>query len=146
MGLNELRVRDVMIVDPPTIRSGASLREAALRLWSSGAESLLVTADDGATLGFLSERELVWGAEAQFQGESPRAGDHVCTRFVAAVPDERFVALLERMSDAAVKRALVLDPRGEPIGAVSLAGGMVLDFLDDKEDAPLAPARAAAMG
>jgi CBS domain-containing protein len=131
--LNELRVGDVMIVDPPAVRAGATLREAALRLWRSGAESLLVTADDGAVLGFLSERELVWGAEAQFLGESPRAGDHVCASYLAARPEERFVALLERMDDAAVKRAVVLDRAGEPVGTVSLAGGMVIDFLDEDE-------------
>jgi CBS-domain-containing membrane protein len=135
--LNELRVRDLMVVDPPTLRRRASMREAALRLWRTGAEALLVIADDGAPLGFLSERELVWGAEAQVQGLSAQAGDHACTRFLTAPPDERVVELLARMHDAAVKRAVVLDRAGEIIGTLSLPGGLVLDFLEDEpEEAP----------
>ena len=128
--LSDLLVREVMAPDPPTITGRTTLREAARRLWDTGVDALLVVADDGALLGLLSERELVVAAEAQWEGLPAHTGEYLSSRFVTARPDERFVDLLDRMADAAVKHAVVLDGRGEPVGLVSLAGGLVLDFHD----------------
>lgn len=144
--LSDLLVREVMVPDPPAITGRTTLREAARRLWDSGAESLVVVADDGALLGLLSERELVFAAEAQWEGLPVHTGEYLSSSFVTARPEERFVDLLDRMCSAVVKRAVVLDGRGEAVGLVSLVGGLVLDFHDPLvEVAPTsAPPRAPA--
>ena len=87
--MSDLLVRDVMIRDPPIVPRRATLRDAARRLWSADAESLLVTGDDGAVLGLVSERELVLGAEAKWQGRSATTGEWVSSQFISARPEER---------------------------------------------------------
>jgi CBS-domain-containing membrane protein len=79
----------------------------------------------------------VHGAEAEAQALPGHVGDHACGRFIAARPEERLAHLLDRMDDAAVKRAVVIDARGELVGVLSLTGELVVDVELRAESAPV---------
>lgn len=117
----ELRARDVMQL-PVAVEGRAALVVAARRMWRTGAETLLVLADDGALIGLLSERDLVFGAEAAAQGLAGTVADHASRGYLHVRPDDLLVEVIERMAAGAVRLAVVIGRDGEPVGIISLFG------------------------
>ena len=115
----DLRARDVM-QPPVAIEGRASLRAAAERMWETGADTLLVLADDGALVGLLSERDLVFGAEAEALGIAGTVADHARSPYLDARTEERLVDIIDRMAADAARIVLVTGGDGEPVGIFSL--------------------------
>lgn len=112
-------VRDVMLQLFHCISPRLTLPEVATELLCARQEHVLV-AEAGVIHGFVSERELVFGAEAQAQGEPVRnAGDIASARFVITRVDEPVDALVRRMIRAQARRAVAVDAAGRPVGVLS---------------------------
>lgn len=111
------RIRDVMTKQAP-IAASATLREAAARLERSPVDSLLVLHDDGQLAGVFSERDLVFAAHAK-TGGAGHVGDYVNTHYLRAREDDSAEQVLERMSAAHVRRAVVFDGEQNPTGLIA---------------------------
>src|SRR5687767_12875563 len=93
-----VQVRDCM-VQAVTIRACRPLREAARALLDSAADALIVIHDTGELSGLITERELVFGAQAQSEGGSGRVGEYAHARFELAHERESLEVVLHRMAN-----------------------------------------------
>jgi CBS domain-containing protein len=122
-----VRVANVMVREPTTVGFWTPLRVAAELLEHAAADALLVLYEDGRLAGLLTERELVLGAQLEAEGLPGNAGHYASPRFVFAWEHELLEALLRRMVAQGVRRAVVLDGEGNPIGLVSVLMGIPLE-------------------
>ena len=112
-------VRDVMLRPIAVVPSGISLRETAQRMKDAGQRFVVVT-DSSGIRGFLTERELVFGAQAQAQDHtSEGVGFFASDRFIFTRESETVAELAQRMIHGQARRAIVVDRDGDPVGVVS---------------------------
>lgn len=114
-------------LDPVSISARASLRAAAELMWDTGVDAVMVLGDDGALVGLLSERDLVFGAVAEAEGHAGTVGAHANAHFLLASMDEPLAEVVDRMASGAIRRAVVTGHMGEPVGLISLTAPLVLD-------------------
>lgn len=112
-------VRDVMLCPIAVVPSDISLRETAQRMKDAG-QPLVVVADGSGIHGFVTERELVFGAQAQAQDHtSEGVGFFASDRFIFTRESETVADLAQRMLREHARRAIVVDREGDPVGVVS---------------------------
>lgn len=128
-----LEVRRLMARDPAQVGFATSLEETARHLLLSEADAVVVVRDDGSVAGLVSERELVFGAQAEAMGSALAAGDIASREFVFVLDDEPLGKALEAMAAREVQRAVVLDAADTAVGLLSLHAGSLGQLLSPVE-------------
>lgn len=129
----QLAVRRWM-AHPAEVRFSAKLEEVADRLLFGNADAVLVMHDDGNVAGLITERELVFGAQAEAEGARLRAGDVATHHFLFVREEDSLWTAVALMADHDVRLAVVVDADDAPVGLLSLAAGPVLARLLQEEE------------
>lgn len=113
-----VKVRDVMNTNPPSIREGASMAEAATLLAQTQANDLAVVDGDGSFVGILAEGDLLRHALPKFDQvvESARSVAEAFEMFLVSGRD-----LADQPIDRAVIRSpILLSPDDELLKAAAV--------------------------
>lgn len=130
--MRQWRVSDVMSKNVVTAGPQASISELAGLLTRERISAVPIVADDGRAVGIVSEADLmarIPGAARPRRKATPGAADAtaVMSRPVhTAAPDELLSTAARRMRTRNIKRLLVTDQAGRPVGVVSRADLMRL--------------------
>ena len=125
--IHTLMERDVAIIG-----YGAPLEAVARELHQSSADAAVVVHDDGKLVGLLTEREIVFGAEAISVGINDRAGEFANPRFVSVREDAHANDVFAKLLARRARRAVVLDEEGAVVGLVSLeAANRIRDVAEE---------------
>jgi CBS-domain-containing membrane protein len=136
-----LTAADLMSRDVVTLPREMSLRAAAQWLAQARVSGAPVVDDRGRCVGVLSAIDFVLWARAQGQAGRPcdlehlfvtpwqcvdleslpadQVSQHMTTDLVTASPDTRVGDLAGLMTDARVRRVVIVDGQGRPVGIVS---------------------------
>jgi CBS domain-containing protein len=122
LGRRELRVRDLMTLEPVTVRSGAPLVVADMLMRQFGVSGLPVIDGKGQLIGVLSRTDLMALAGdarvSAWQGMSVAAT--MTAPSVTVEADAPLVEAAARMEEHHVHRLVVVEPEGgRPIGILS---------------------------
>lgn len=112
-------IREVMTADPRTVRSDASLQDAA-REMSSGDIGAVLVEDNGSVAGILTDRDIVVRAIAEGRDPSSTKVSEVATRDVKTLtPDSSVDDAIKIVREHNVRRIPVVQD-GRPAGIVSI--------------------------
>jgi len=122
-------VREVMTVDPITVRQGDPLTEAA-RLMRDADVGAVVVVDKDRVFGVITDRDITVRAVAEeIDPRAARVGDIVTHDLVAVSPDDDMDTAVELMRTHAVRRLPVLD--GERLVGVVALGDLAVERDSD---------------
>lgn len=114
-----MQVKDVMTRNPQTISSQATIAEAA-KLMRDLDIGFLPAIEDDRPLGVVTDRDIVVRGTAEGKGPDCCVGD-VLTPAVVTVTENEDVSSADRlMRERQIRRVLVVDDSGSPVGVVSL--------------------------
>lgn len=133
-----LRMADAPARVPVFVGPGSSVAEAARRMAAAGATAALVREEErddaGATLGILTERDVLTRVVAV--GRDP-AGmpvrEAMTAGLLTASPDELLIEAFSRMMRHGVRRLVLVDASGRPLGLVGEG-----ELLAARGESPLA--------
>jgi len=112
-------IREVMTADPRTVRSDATLQDAAREMKSGDIGAVLVE-DGGSVAGILTDRDIVVNAVAEGRDPSSTKVSDVATRDVKSLtPDSSVEDAIRIVREQNVRRIPVLQD-GRPAGIVSI--------------------------
>lgn len=112
-------IREVMTADPRTVRSDATLKDAA-REMSSGDIGAVLVEDNGSVAGILTDRDIVVRAIAEGRDPSSTKVSEVATRDVKTLtPDSSVDDAIKIVREQNVRRIPVVQD-GRPAGIVSI--------------------------
>ena len=115
-----MKLQTVMAIHPVTIGAHETVAKAAARMRNTNVGCLVVM-NDRAVAGIITDRDLVIRCTAE--GHEPVActvADHMSHPVIARTPDMDVLAAAHVMTEAKVKRMVVIDA-GELVGIVSLS-------------------------
>lgn len=117
----ETRIADIMSNPVLTIEVSESLWDAWQLLFVSGLRHLVVTSEDGACLGVLSDRNILAEVPATADNLGRRKVREVLAMvpLVSATPDQSPIDAARIMADNAVEAVPVLDGRNRLVGIVT---------------------------
>jgi CBS domain-containing protein len=122
-------VREVMTVDPITVRQGDPLTEAA-KLMRDADVGAVVVVDNDRVFGVITDRDITVRAVAEeIDPRAARVGDIVTHDLVAVSPDDDMDTAVELMRTHAVRRLPVLD--GERLVGVVALGDLAVERDSD---------------
>jgi CBS domain-containing protein len=119
-------VREVMTVNPVTLRTGDTLVDAARRMRDEDIGDVLVLKDDGGICGIVTDRDITVRAVAD--GKDPKQvhlGDVCSKELVTISADQPVKDAVELMRKKALRRLPVLEG-DRPVGIVSI-GDLAVD-------------------
>jgi CBS domain-containing protein len=132
-----MNVRELMTTDLITVAKDASLKEAARRMIEGSVSGLLVTGDDGALLGVITEADFVKAESDRRAGKRARllqwlshddkeipnterlVGDVMTTEVITLGAEADHAEAARLMRKAGVKRLPIVDDDGRPVGIIS---------------------------
>jgi CBS domain-containing protein len=117
-----MRIREVMTSEVVTAVPGCSVRQIAELMRERNVGSVVLTDDDGALAGFITDRDLAVGVVADGRDGSDAALDHASSPVVTVGADEDVQEAAHLMVEHGIRRLPVLD--GE-----RLTGIVTLDDL-----------------
>lgn len=114
-------VRQIMSRDIAAVERNATLLDAAvkMKIYDIG---MLIVSDSGKPAGLVTDRDLVVRGLAEGVDPTLSTVESLMTKALITCGEEENVdTAAERMRSAQVRRLIVLDARGEPVGVLSLA-------------------------
>src|SRR3712207_3632586 len=111
-----MRVRDVMTPDPKVVQARATLEEAAAIMALLHVGPLPVV-DQGRLVGVLTDRDIVVRSVAA--GADPvqaTVAEAMTAEAITCHPDDDVAEAARLMKEYHVRRLVVVDPDGQPIG------------------------------
>ena len=112
-------IRDVMTTSPHTVRSDATLQDAAREMKSDDIGAVLVE-DDGSVAGILTDRDIVVRAIAEGRDPSSTKVSEVASKDVKTLtPDSSVEDAIKIVREQHVRRIPVVEG-GKPAGIVSI--------------------------
>lgn len=115
--LADVRVRDLMTVNPASVRHGISVREAAAFLAEREIGAAPVVNDAGRAVGVISRSDVLLAVEAGVDGAPVR--EVMSPAVIAVRPDATAHQAAEVMIRCMVRRVFVVDQDDTPVGVVS---------------------------
>lgn len=115
-----MRIKEIMTSDFETISSGSSLTAAAQKMQSLNV-GILPVEEEGRIVGLVTDRDIVVRGLAE--GHDPAATevrDILTADLVCCQDDDTIEEAVRRMEDNKVRRLIVCDRDGLPVGIVSL--------------------------
>lgn len=116
MFVRELMTRDIAVVDAESSILDAGVK---MKLYDVG---MLVVSDSGRLAGVVTDRDIVVRGVAE--GADPTfftVKNLMTTNLVTCREDDSLDSAAEQMQAAQVRRVIVVDARGEPVGVLSLS-------------------------
>jgi len=113
-------VRELIRKPPIKVSSTAPVQEAA-RCMRDGDVGAVIVEEDGKPYGIVTDRDIAIRAVAQGLNSAiaPVAG--ICSKELATVsPEDDVESAIQLMQSKALRRVLVVDLQGAPVGIVSL--------------------------
>jgi CBS domain-containing protein len=142
MATATMQLRDVMTANPLTIRSDATVAEAAEAMATADVGPIPVVNTEGEVYGMITDRDITVRVVAQHKDPETCAVADACTPEVVSCPPDATVADAARMmSENALRRLPVVD-NNRVVGIVSLGDlalegdSQVDDVLTDISAAP----------
>ena len=126
----QLRVADVMTIDPITIQSDASIEAAERVLRLNGVTGLPVVDTDGDLVGVISQTDLVLAgspfieAALRNQPDGLRVGELMTSPAITVPFESSLREAARQMVEARVHRLVAVDEDGRAIGVLS-----AIDFV-----------------
>jgi CBS domain-containing protein len=119
--LGGLRVRDLMVRDPVTVRSDLTVGELMHELVRSPRHTTYPVVDDGRAVGLLPFARVAVVPRAEW--DARRVRDYMLPRDRLPVvdEDEELITALQQLSEAELQRALVLDGDDRLAGFLSIS-------------------------
>ncbi len=116
-----MQVRDIMSTNCETIKIRDSLQAAAQHMRDADVGMLLVEDDQGKICGVLTDRDIAVRAVAA--GVDPNQEIQACTtnEIVACSEDDTIEQAAQLMEREQLRRLLVRDTKGQPVGVLSQA-------------------------
>jgi len=112
-------VREVMSVDPVSLRSDAPIIDAAKVMQSADIGDVMVN-DGKGICGIVTDRDVVVRAIAQGRDPATTPLSEICSRELATVsPETPIEAAIDLMRHKAIRRLPVVED-GKPVGLVSI--------------------------
>jgi CBS domain-containing protein len=130
MTVTEMRVADLMTIDPITVAVDATIEEAEELLRQYHISGLPVVDDDGRLVGVISQTDLLYLAAPTVQAlirhrpSGIRVGEIMSTPPVTIDTSESIRTAACVMEDGRLHRLVAVDARGRPIGVLS-----AMDFV-----------------
>ena len=121
----DLRVADVMTIDPITVRLDESVEHAERLLRLNHVSGLPVVDDDDHVVGVISQSDLLWRGDLPLSGLLRKNASHLkvgelMTSPALTVPmTATLVEAARLMSENRVHRLVAVSDEGEPIGVLS---------------------------
>lgn len=112
------QIRDVMTPNPVTLRSNATIEEAAMVMRDDGIGDVLVV-EDGSLYGIVTDRDIVVRAIARHLPLTTKLREIASRNPVSVSPDDGVEQAIELMRQHAIRRMPVVED-GCPVGIVSL--------------------------
>ena len=123
-----------MTEDVVTANPDASVREIALLMRERNVGSVVLVADGGAPVGFITDRDIALSVVAAGRSGDERAAEHASSPVVKAEPDMEVEEATQRMVRHGIRRLVV-------VAGGSLAGVVTLDDLSSRGLEPELSAR-----
>ncbi|MFL5320651.1 MAG: CBS domain-containing protein [Myxococcaceae bacterium] len=117
---SKIPVKKLMERNFAVLGYGAPLKVAAQRLLHGRADAVVIRHDDGRLVGLLSERDLVFAAQAIAEGHVDLVGNYANRKFITVAETDLLDRALQRMAKANFHRAVVIDDDSIPAGILSL--------------------------
>jgi CBS domain-containing protein len=130
MTVTEMRVADLMTIDPITVAVDATIEEAEELLRQYHISGLPVVDDEGRLVGVISQTDLLYLAAPTVQAlirhrpSGIRVGEIMSTPPVTIDTSESIRTAARVMEDGRLHRLVAVDARGRPIGVLS-----AMDFV-----------------
>ena len=131
-------VREVMTRPAVTVEDGATLREAAHKLWTHSV-GVVIVEKDGRPVGLLSERDVVGALGCGSDPDVVVARDVMTPHMLIADPGDRMLTAVLDMVDRGIRHLPVFDAAGRCEGVVSmrdLVRPMLVDALETEHWEP----------
>jgi signal-transduction protein with cAMP-binding, CBS, and nucleotidyltransferase domain len=114
-----MQVRDGMSEVSLMVGPSHTLREAAARMVEKGTGAALVTEDESAAPGIVTERDLLISVAAGESPDSEVVGDHMSEGVITAAPDWSLERAAAEMSRRGVRHLVVFE-EAELVGMLSM--------------------------
>lgn len=119
-------VRDLMNKQPIRLEASASASDAARQMKRANIGAVIVE-EDGRACGIVTDRDIVVRAIADGKNPATTPLSDICSSVLATVsPDDSLDQAVEVMREKAIRRVLVVDPKQQAVGIVSL-GDLAVD-------------------
>lgn len=133
MATATMQLRDVMTADPLTIRSDATVADAAEAMASADVGPIPVVNTEGELYGMITDRDITVRVVAEHKDpESCRVSEVCSSDPVACSPDASVQDALNMMREQALRRVPIVD-NNRVIGIVSL-GDLAVDGNDQVDE------------
>ena len=115
-----MRVSDVMVRDPVTVRPDASIREIAKLMRERAISSVILVRDD-KPVGIVIERDLVRRVLATESNPNSLKASDICTKNVlTTLPVADISIAIDTMNDYNIRRLVVVDDKsGKVVGIIT---------------------------
>ena len=129
---SDLRVADLMTIDPIGVAEDASIEEAQALLASYGISGLPVVDHSGRLVGVISQTDLMGDGSitmsALVRGNSSglRVGELMSAPAITVTLDATLVEAARMMRDAQIHRLVAIDDEERPIGVLSASDYVAL--------------------
>jgi CBS-domain-containing membrane protein len=117
-----MKVLDLMTTKVASIRSDASLAEAARLMWDCDCGALPVVDDGGSVIGMVTDRDICMASWSKDRAPSAlRIEDAMCRDVACAEADDSIAAIEGIMRSKQIRRVPVIDGERRLVGILSLA-------------------------
>jgi CBS domain-containing protein len=115
-----MQIKEIMTPNPEMIPMDASLTDAAAKMKNLDV-GIMPVARESSVVGVLTDRDIVLRGVAEKRDISHTRVRDIMSRNVLTCPDNTDMAdAVRRMEEKKVRRVIVTDPSGRPVGIVSL--------------------------
>jgi CBS domain-containing protein len=118
-------IGEVMTEAVVTASPDASVHAVAALMREHNVGSVVLVADDGRPVGFITDRDIVLSVVAQARPHTERATEHASSPVIRAEPDMEIEEATQRMVRHGVRRLVV-------VSGGSVAGVVTLDDLSSR--------------
>ncbi|MCZ7648002.1 MAG: CBS domain-containing protein [Planctomycetota bacterium] len=117
-----MKVRDIATNEVKSCTPSTSIASAGWMMWEADCGILPVVRGDGKAVGVLTDRDVCMAASTKYRPAGEISVGEVCTgRVYSCGPNDDVTDALECMRENNVRRLLVLDTEGKPVGLLSLS-------------------------
>jgi CBS domain-containing protein len=117
-----MKVFDLMTTNVASVRSDASLADAARRMWDCDCGALPVLDESEAVIGMITDRDICMASWSNDRAPSVlRVADAMSRELADASPDDSLAYAEGLMRSKQIRRIPVVDPNHRLLGILSLA-------------------------
>ena len=117
-----MQVRDAMSPDCQMVQADTKLKMAAKRMREADVGMLMVNDEAGRIIGTITDRDIAIRAVAQEANpETAAVRDFMSKEVVSCYEDQDLSDAVQLMEDRQLRRLLVCDRQGQPVGVLAQA-------------------------